>query len=68
MKKIQNKLLWHEQSNYLAIATINPDIMGLPLVFVLDEEYDGMNPFLAYPLSILKSNIGWIEIGNLDET
>lgn len=53
------KLLWHEPSNSLAIAEIKE---GLPLLTILDDEFKGINPFLAYPLLFLKS-FGWVDLG-----
>jgi hypothetical protein len=55
------KLLWHEKSNFLAISD---ESIGLPLLTILDDEYEGINPFYAYPLEFLKY-YSWIVIGVL---
>lgn len=56
-------VLWHEPSNYLATTEIRKD-GGLPLLAVCDEEFNGINPFYAYPLGWLKG-YGWHVIGEL---
>ena len=56
------RLLWHEPSNFLAVADMNNG--GLPLLTVLDDEFKGINPFYSYPLSFLKA-LGWIDLGEL---
>jgi hypothetical protein len=55
-------LLWHEPSNFLAVANVKKG--RLPLLTILDEEYRGINPFYAYPFYFLKS-FGWIDLGDL---
>lgn len=55
------KVLWHEPSNIMAVAEMRD---GLPLLSVLDDEHDGMNPFYTYSLSFLRF-YGWVEIGEL---
>lgn len=62
MKQKKLKVFWHPIANYLAI--VDPWLGGLPLLTVLDDEYTGINPFLAYQIPILKS-IGWLEIGEI---
>lgn len=59
---MKNILLWHEHSNYLAIAWIERG--GLPLLTILDDEYTGINPFYSYPMIFLEG-IGWSVIGEL---
>lgn len=55
-------VLWHEPSNYM--ATFETRESGLPLLYICDDEYKGINPFYAYPLYLLKT-CGWIVIGEL---
>jgi len=57
------KLLWHEKSNFMAIADVSS---GLPLLTVLDDEYHGINPFYSYPLSFLVDYYDWIDLGKLN--
>lgn len=56
------KLLWHESSNYLAVADFKSG--GLPLLTVLDDEFTGINPFYSYPLNWLVM-YGWTVLGDL---
>lgn len=56
-------VLWHEPSNHLAVCEIRKD-GGLPLMFIVDNDFNGINPFYAYPLNFLKP-FGWHEIGEL---
>jgi len=56
------KLLWHEPSNVISVCELNS--AGLPLLTILDDEYAGINPFIAYPLDFLKM-FGWVILGEL---
>jgi hypothetical protein len=56
------KVLWHEPSNFLAV--VDPYAGGLPMLHVVDEEFNSINPFFSYSLDILKL-YGWIEIGEI---
>lgn len=56
------KLLWHEKSNFLAVVEIRNG--GLPLLLVLDDEYEGINPFYSQPISFLKL-YSWVDLGDL---
>jgi hypothetical protein len=59
--KAQCIVLWHEPSNMLAVADMRT---GLPLLTVLDDEYEGINPYYSYPLSFLDW-YGWRVLGEL---
>jgi hypothetical protein len=54
--------MWHRPSNLLALAEIDG---GLPLLLILDDDFDGLNPFYSYPLSSLKY-YGWEIVGEAD--
>jgi hypothetical protein len=56
-------ILWHEKVNYLAIADLSRG--GLPLMTILDDEYEGINPFYSLPISDLITLCDWIPIGEL---
>lgn len=56
------QLLWHEPSNFLAVADSYRG--GLPLLTVLDDEFTGINPFYCYPFIFLKA-FGWVCLGDL---
>lgn len=58
-----SKLLWHEPSNYLAVADLEIG-RSLPLITILDDDVKMINPFYAYPLSVLKHS-GWVDLGEL---
>ena len=53
--------LWHEPSNSIAFAKVQG---GLPLLTILDgdEVFNGINPFLSYPLRFL-DYYGWHILG-----
>ncbi len=65
MKRPVAKLLWHENSNTLAVADMNDG--HLPLIHILDDEYKGINPYHSYPLSFL-SFYGWHDLGEIEPT
>lgn len=55
-------LLWHEQSNLLAICA---DKLGwVPKLTIVDEDFDGEKEFITYPLNML-SSFGWHNLGEL---
>lgn len=56
------KVLWHEPSNFIAV--VDEWFGGLPKLHVVDDEFEGINPFYSYPLELLKP-YGWIEIGEI---
>lgn len=57
-------VLWHEPSNLMATVEIDRH-SSLALLSVIDDEYEGMNPFYAYPISYLISYYKWVKIGEL---
>jgi hypothetical protein len=60
--RMKFKVLWHEPSNFIAV--VDPYFGGLPMLHVIDEEFESINPFFSYPLVFLK-HYGWIEIGEI---
>jgi len=53
--------LWNKRSNNLALYT---ETKGLPTLLILDDEYEGINPFTAYPISsLLYDYYGWEIVG-----
>ena len=56
-------VLWHEPSNMM--ATVPKNGSSLALLSICDDEYDGINPFYAYPISMLTEYYGWHMLGEL---
>lgn len=56
------KFYWHMPSNY--VAWIDFSLGGLPLISILDDEYEGINPFFGQPLGFL-DKLGWRYLGEL---
>jgi len=56
-------VLFHEQSNFMAIADLTGG--GLPLLTILDDEFTGINPYYSYPYRYLLEHYGFVEIGEL---
>jgi hypothetical protein len=56
------RLLWCESQNVLAFYTKFGD---LGKITIIDEDYDGENNFVSYPLYMLQRLGYWVDLGEL---
>lgn len=55
-------VLWNEKNNFIAVID---DENYLPLLSVVDDEYDFMNPVRSYPVEYLIKFYGWQKVGEI---